>query len=85
MRMRQWFYEEGITRTVGGLFGGGNAVVAPPPPAPPPPAPQISDASRRAQEEADALARKRGRSSTVKTGPDGVGDTPIQVKTLVGS
>lgn len=71
------------------ILGGGGQTVVIPPPAPPPPAPSLADAqtnaARRAQEDADALARKRGRASTVKTGPEGVADTPISVKTLVGS
>jgi hypothetical protein len=77
----------GITKAIG--LGGGTTVVAPPPPAAPPPAPTVTDAQARAQadrRQAEAAqTRKRGRASTVLTGPEGVGNTPVQVKTLVGS
>lgn len=59
---------------------------APPPPPVPPPAPDITTAAERARREAaDAQGRKRGRASTVVTGPGGVGATPLGMKTLVGS
>lgn len=72
------------------IFGGGSKpapqVMAPPPP--PPPAPSIDQAaSRTAAENAsrDAALRKRGRAAAVMTGSDGVENTPIAKKTLVGS
>jgi hypothetical protein len=62
----------------------------PPPPVPPksPPPPDITaaaDRARQQREAQDATRRKRGRSSTVYTGPEGVGATPLGIKTLVGS
>lgn len=70
------------------LLGGSKPapVIAPPPP--PPPAPSIDQAaSRVAAEKAaqDAALRKRGRAASVLTGSEGVADTPIAKKTLVGS
>jgi hypothetical protein len=63
---------------------------------PPPPPPSMSqtktpdlavaqDRVRRQREQADAMAKRRGRASTVVTGPEGVGATPVGMKTLVGS
>lgn len=67
------------------LFGGGQQSVAPPPPpAPPAPVPTVDDARKR-RESMDAQTRKRGYASTVVTGADGVGATPVQAKTLFGS
>lgn len=65
----------------------------PPPPAPPPmasmpEAPDVAAAADRARgerEARDAQSKKRGRRSTVVTGPEGVGATPLGRKTLVGS
>jgi len=61
----------------------------PPPPAAamgaPPDAKIAADRARMAREQADAASRKRGRRSTVVTGPEGVGSTPLGFKTLVGS
>ena len=65
------------------LFGSPN-VQAPPPPPPPPPVPTIDKAAERRQ-AADALARKKGHAASVLTGPEGVGATPLQTKTLIGS
>jgi hypothetical protein len=73
---------------VKGILGTGQATAippAPPPPAAPPPSVASENVARSAQEQADALRRKRGRSSTVVTGPEGVGMTPVGTKTLVGS
>ena len=68
------------------------------PPVPPPPssgaaavgpkAPDAAVAADRARinrEAADKLAKRRGRQSTVVTGNEGVGYTPVGIKTLVGS
>jgi hypothetical protein len=68
----------------------------PAPPAPPtvtpvsPSAPlptkaAAEDRARVAREQMDATRRKRGRASSVVTGPEGVGATPVGVKSLVGS
>lgn len=69
--------------------GGGQAQVAAPTPPPPPPAPPVvtaaADRVRMERESKDVQNRKRGRASTVVTGPEGVGATPIGMKTLVGS
>lgn len=67
---------------MGFLFGGKPS--APPPPAPPPPVPTI-DTARQRREAADASARKRGRSASVLTGPEGVPEEPTAKKTLIGS
>lgn len=61
---------------------------APPPPPPVPPAPDAAaaaDRSRAMRQQEDAKNKKRGRASTVVTGPEGVGATPLGIKTLVGS
>jgi hypothetical protein len=44
-------------------------------------------ASRAASERAsqDAARRKRGRAASVLTGSDGVSNTPVATKTLIGS
>lgn len=82
---------EPVTKEIGRAFGVHTSSMkqAPPPPPPaPPPAPDITAAADRARverESADVQRRKRGRSSTVITGPGGVGDTPTGRKTLVGS
>jgi len=66
------------------LFGGGApAVQVPAPPPPPPPVPTI-DQARQRRDQADELALRRGRKSTIKTGPEGVG-SPSTAKTLFGS
>jgi hypothetical protein len=70
---------------MGSLFGGGGDSPAPLPPPPAPPPPTVNDAARVSRDQADALRRKRGRASSVKTGAEGVGDTPVATKTLVGS
>lgn len=68
-----------------------SAPAAAPLPAPPQPqarAPDLTTASDRARmerESRDRAARRQGRRSTVLTGPEGVGATPLGVKTLVGS
>lgn len=60
---------------------------APPPvaPLPPPDVAVAADRARLMRQQEDAQRRKRGRQSTVLTGPEGVGATPIGMKTLVGS
>lgn len=64
-------------------------IPAPPPPPtitlPPPDAAAAADRARAQREQQDAARRRRGRSSNVYTGAEGVGATPVQVKTLVGS
>lgn len=67
-----------------GLLGGGQAVQAPAPPAPPPPVPTI-DQARQRRDAADMAAKKKGQAASVLTGPEGVGATPLQTKTLIGS
>lgn len=71
------------------IFGGGSKAPQPmAPPPPPPPAPTMDQAaSRTAAEKAsqDATLRKRGRAAAVITGSEGVANTPIAKKTLVGS
>jgi hypothetical protein len=68
----------------------------PKPPAPPQVTPTLpsaplptkaaaEDRARVAREQMDATRRKRGRASSVVTGPEGVGATPVGVKSLVGS
>jgi len=64
------------------ILGLGAKTPAAPPP--PPPAPTIDEAARRRQ-AADAMSRKRGQAASVLTGPEGVGPTPVQTKTLIGS
>lgn len=82
---------EPVVKTVGKVLGIEGA--PPPPPTPaavtknetPPDVAAAADRARQAREQADAVGRKRGRRSTVQTGPEGVGATPVGVKTLVGS
>lgn len=70
-----------------------NALKPPVPPAPPtqadlgipPDVVAAADRARQNREAADAAARKRGRRATVVTGNEGVGASPLGVKTLVGS
>lgn len=66
-----------------GLFGS-KSPAPPPPPPPPPPVPTI-DKARQGRDQADLLARRRGARASVLTGPEGVGATPVGVKTLIGS
>lgn len=54
-------------------------------PVQPPDITVAADRARQQREAADAQSRKRGRLSTVRTGPEGVGSSPVGVKTLVGS
>ena len=63
-----------------GIFGG--KPDAPPPLPPPPPVPTIDEARLRA-ENADAMARRRGRRASVLTG--GGVEEPTAKKTLIGS
>ena len=57
----------------------------PAPPAPPPPPPTI-DEGRAAAESRDQMLRRRGRRSTVLTGPEGVATPTATGKTtLIGS
>ena len=61
-----------------------------PPPAPPkletpPDIVAAADRSRQERDARDQASRRRGRRSTVLTGPEGVGNTPVGLKTLVGS
>jgi hypothetical protein len=90
---------KGVGKLAGGLLssvsGGQQQVAAPAPPPPPPPPPTVTQAAdrtaaaasnvRQDRTNAEEQARKRGRRSTVLTGPEGVGSTPLGVKTLVGS
>lgn len=55
------------------------------PPPPKPPAVPTIDQARIRQEASDAQLRKRGARQSVLTGPEGVGNTPVQVKSLIGS
>lgn len=63
----------------------------PPPPPPPssvasaPDAAVAADRARRQREDADARRKRSGARSTIVTGPEGVGSSPLGVKTLVGS
>lgn len=66
------------------LGGGQQQVQAPPPPAPPPPVPTVSDVRAR-RNVVDAMAKKKGQAASVLTSPEGVGATPTQTKTLIGS
>lgn len=76
-----------VGETIKGLVPEMPQMPAPPTAAPPPP-PDVAVAADRARlmrQQEDAQRRKRGRASTVLTGPEGVGSTPVGVKTLVGS
>lgn len=61
-------------------------IVQPPPT--PPPAPAIEDASQRAQQEGDALRRRKGRASTILAsrgrGGSSTGGPSVGTKTLLG-
>jgi len=60
-----------------------------PPPAPAPPPPPIEDVAPQLEEvkaeERERQAKKRGRTSTILTGPQGLaGTASVQRKTLLG-
>jgi hypothetical protein len=66
---------------MGGIF---DSPKLPPPPAPPAPPPTIVEASQR-QQQSDMLRRKRGRASTMLSGPTGTTASPtVATKTLLG-
>lgn len=68
---------------MGNLFSGNDRAAHPPPQlAPLPPVPTIDDARLRTQ-NADAMARRRGRRASVLTG--GGVEEPTAKKTLIGS
>lgn len=48
-------------------------VPAPPPPPTPPPPPVVEDTAARAQADADALRRRKGRAATLLTGRSNTG------------
>jgi hypothetical protein len=75
---------EKILSPIAGITGSSSAPPPPPPPAAPPAAPTVDEARKRREAE-DAATRKRGRQSTIFTGPEGVGNTPTGTKTLIGS
>lgn len=43
------------------------------------------DRVRMERDARDAAAKRKGRRSTIATGPEGVGDTPLGIKTLIGT
>jgi len=66
------------------LFGGKNQQPAPMPiPVPPAAAPTIDEAAK-AREAEDVLRRRKGRASTILTGPQGAGAPTTATKTLLG-
>lgn len=73
-----------VTGAVQGLLG----IKAPPPPqimqqevAPPP----TTDEARLAAESRDEMLRKRGRRSTILTGPEGAAAGQTRTTTLIGN
>ncbi len=88
---------EPLTSQASAAAEGVTKAIVPDMPVPPPPPPPLTgatkapdtavaaDRARVAREMADSLAKKRGRRSTVLTGNEGVGATPLGFKTLVGS
>jgi hypothetical protein len=66
---------------IGNLFKSPSISVPPPPPPPP-----TVDDARQAAESRDQMLRRRGRSSSILSGPAGPGTTPAAGKTtLIGS
>lgn len=67
---------------MGGLFGGGPSA---PPPLPPLPTPEDPAVKERERRERLAAARRRGRASTIVSGPLGDSDQgPVDRKRLLG-
>ena len=52
---------------------------------PAPVAPVIEDAAVKAEQDAEAQRRKRGRAYTVMTGPQGAADPQVAQKALLGA
>ena len=74
------------------LQGGASSFISAPPPSPvaasltgTPDLKAAEDRVRQERDARDALNRRRGRRSTIATGPEGVGDTPLGIKSLIGT
>lgn len=67
-----------------GIFSKPNIPAPPPPPPPPPPVPTVDDA-RLAAETRDQMLKRRGRRTTILTGPEGAATPTTGKTTLLGS
>lgn len=67
-----------------GLFTKPDVPKLPTPAAPPPP-PTVEDAGVKAEQDADALKKRRGRAATILTGQDGASAPNVGTKSLLGS
>lgn len=65
--------------------GGSTPRLQQPQPVPSPPSRSSAEVASEAAKERQRIARKRGRSSTVLTGPGGVTGENVGLKTVLGS